>query len=66
LQNNIGLILSFNVSQNEGEIWNNLEAIKVEPGVYHVVFTTQFTDGSEFIETKEICLVLITISCDKE
>jgi hypothetical protein len=23
LQNNISLILSFNVSQNEGEIWNN-------------------------------------------
>jgi len=40
LQNNIGLILSFNVSQNEGEIWNNLEAMKVEPGVHHVTCTT--------------------------
>ena len=39
LQNNIGLILSFNVSQNEGEIWNNLEAMNVEPGVYHVTST---------------------------
>ena len=40
LQKNIGLILSFNVSQNEGEIWNNLEVMKVEPGVYHVTNIT--------------------------
>lgn len=40
LQNNTGLILSFNVSQNEGEIWNNLEAMKVQPGVHHVTYTT--------------------------
>jgi hypothetical protein len=40
LQNNIDLIMSFNVSQNEDEIWNDLEAMKVEPGVHHVTCTT--------------------------
>ena len=40
LHNNIDLISSFNVSQNEGELWNNLEAMSMEPGVYHVTCTT--------------------------
>jgi hypothetical protein len=40
LQKNIDLILLRNVSQNEGEIWNNLKAMKVEPGVYHLTCTT--------------------------
>jgi hypothetical protein len=40
LQNNIALIRSFNVSQKEGEIWNNLETMNMEPGVYHMTCTT--------------------------
>ena len=40
LQNDIDLILLFYVSQNEGEIWNNFEAMNMEPGVYHVTCTT--------------------------
>jgi hypothetical protein len=42
LQNNIGLILSFNVSQNEGEIWNNLEAMNgarcISCDLYNIIY----------------------------